>query len=155
PKLAVLEPWTGGVHGLVVNKPEAPFDLPLSQDSWLYYFTLSVAVVIYWLCANLLRSRTGRAMLAVRANEIAASALGVDLSLYQTLAFGTSAAFTGVAGALGAIVVQFVAPDSFTFQLSIAIFVGMIVGGVGWLPGSLVGAAFIVFVPNLAEGISK
>ncbi|MBV5271666.1 MAG: branched-chain amino acid ABC transporter permease, partial [Afipia sp.] len=68
---------------------------------------------------------------------------------------GISAAFTGIAGALGAIVVQFVAPDSFTIQLAIAIFVGMVVGGVGWLPGSLVGAAFIVFVPNVAEHISK
>ena len=64
-------------------------------------------------------------------------------------------AITGIAGALGAIVVQFVAPDGYTFQLAIAIFLGMVVGGVGWLPGSLAGSAFIVFVPNIAEGFSK
>lgn len=154
-KLNVLEHWTGGVQGLVITKPDAPFGLKMSQDMWLYYFTLAVSAVIYILAVNLLRSRSGRAMMAIRDNQIAASAMGVDLPLYKTLAFGISAAFTGIAGALGAIVVQFVAPDSFTIQLAIAIFVGMVVGGVGWLPGSLVGAAFIVFVPNVAEHISK
>ncbi len=154
-KLNVFEHWTGGVQGLVITKPDAPFGLKMSQDMWLYYFTLFVSSVIYILAVNLLRSRSGRAMMAIRDNPIAASAMGVDLPLYKTLAFGVSAAFTGIAGALGAIVVQFVAPDSFTIQLAIAIFVGMVVGGVGWLPGSLVGAAFIVFVPNVAESISK
>ncbi|CAN5270669.1 branched-chain amino acid ABC transporter permease [soil metagenome] len=154
-KLNVFEHWTGGVQGLVITKPDAPFGLKMSQDMWLYYFTLFISAVIYILAVNLLRSRSGRAMMAIRDNQIAASAMGVDLPLYKTLAFGISAAFTGIAGALGAIVVQFVAPDSFTIQLAIAIFVGMVVGGVGWLPGSLVGAAFIVFVPNVAESISK
>ena len=154
-KLNVFEHWTGGVQGLVITKPDAPFGLKMSQDMWLYYFTLFVSGVIYVLSVNLLRSRSGRALMAIRDNPIAASAMGVDLPLYKTLAFGVSAAFTGIAGALGAIVVQFVAPDSFTIQLAIAIFVGMVVGGVGWLPGSLVGSAFIVFVPNVAEHISK
>ncbi|WP_019199836.1 branched-chain amino acid ABC transporter permease [Afipia birgiae] len=154
-KLGVFEHWTGGVQGLVITKPDAPFGLKMSQDMWLYYFTLAVSALIYVLAVNLLRSRSGRAMMAIRDNQIAASAMGVDLPLYKTLAFGVSAAFTGVAGALGAIVVQFVAPDSFTIQLAIAIFLGMVVGGVGWLPGSLVGSAFIVFVPNVAEHISK
>ncbi len=154
-KLNVFEHWTGGVQGLVITKPDAPFGLKMSQDMWLYYFTLFISTVIYILAVNLLRSRSGRAMMAIRDNQIAASAMGVDLPLYKTLAFGVSAGFTGIAGALGAIVVQFVAPDSFTIQLAIAIFVGMVVGGVGWLPGSLVGSAFIVFVPNVAEHISK
>ena len=154
-KLGVFEHWTGGVQGLVITKPDAPFGLKMSQDMWLYYFTLAVSALIYVLAVDLLRSRSGRAMMAIRDNQIAASAMGVDLPLYKTLAFGVSAAFTGVAGALGAIVVQFVAPDSFTIQLAIAIFLGMVVGGVGWLPGSLVGSAFIVFVPNVAEHISK
>jgi branched-chain amino acid transport system permease protein len=154
-KLGVFEHWTGGVQGLVITKPDAPFGLKMSQDVWLYYFTLFISTAIYILAVNLLRSRSGRAMMAIRDNQIAASAMGVNLQLYKTLAFGVSAGFTGIAGALGAIVVQFVAPDSFTIQLAIAIFIGMVVGGVGWLPGSLVGAAFIVFVPNVAEHISK
>ena len=93
--------------------------------------------------------------MAIRDNEIAASAMGVNVALYKTLAFGVSAGITGVAGALGAIAVQFVAPDSYTITLAISLFLGMVVGGVGWLPGSIVGAAFIIFVPNIAEGISK
>src|SRR5471030_2442115 len=115
-KLGVFEHWTGGVQGLVVTKPDAPFGLKISQDKWLYYFTLLVSTIIYILAVNLLRSRSGRALMAIRDNPIAASAMGVDLPLYKTLAFGVSAGFTGIAGALGAIVVQFVAPDSYTIQ---------------------------------------
>lgn len=154
-KLNFLEHWTGGVQGLVVTKPDAPFGLPMSQDMWLYYFTLAVTVAIYIFSVNLLRSRSGRAFMAIRDNEIAASAMGVDVALYKTLAFGISAGITGVAGGLGAIAVQFVAPDSYTITLAIALFLGMVVGGVGWLPGSIVGSAFIIFVPNIAEEVSK
>ena len=154
-KLGYFEPWTGGVQGLVTTKPDAPFGLPISPDTWLYYLTLAFSLAIYAAAANLLSSRTGRAMMAIRDNEIAASAMGVDVALYKTLAFGISAAVTGIAGALGAIAIQFVAPDGYTFQLSIALFLGMVVGGVGWLPGSIAGSAFIVFVPNIAESISK
>jgi branched-chain amino acid transport system permease protein len=154
-KLGFLEPWTGGVQGLVVTKPDAPFGLPMSQDMWLYYFTLAITIAIYVAAVNLLRSRSGRAFMAIRDNEIAASAMGVDVALYKTLAFGVSAGITGIAGSLGAIVVQFVAPDSYTITLAIQLFLGMVVGGVGWLPGSIVGAAFIIFVPNMAESISK
>jgi branched-chain amino acid transport system permease protein len=163
-KLGYFEHWTGGVQGLVVTKPDAPevvqgvlswFHVKMSQDMWLYYFTLAITIAIYIFSVNLLKSRSGRAFMAIRDNEIAASAMGVDVALYKTLAFGVSAGITGVAGGLGAIAVQFVAPDSFTIQLAIALFLGMVVGGVGWLPGSIVGSAFIIFVPNIAEGISK
>jgi branched-chain amino acid transport system permease protein len=154
-KLHYFEAWTGGVQGLVITKPDAPFGLPMSQDMWLYYFVLVISMLIYVASVNLLKSRSGRAMMAIRDNEIAASAMGVDVARYKTLAFGVSAGITGVAGGLGAIAVQFVAPDSYTIQLAIALFLGMVVGGVGWLPGSIVGAAFIVFVPNIAEHFSK
>ena len=154
-KLGVFEKWTGGVQGLVVTKPDAPFGLPMSQDMWLYYFTLAVSVAIYVCSVNLLKSRSGRAFMAIRDNEIAASAMGIDVALYKTLAFGVSAGITGVAGGLSAIAVQFVAPDSFTVTFAIALFLGMVVGGVGWLPGSIVGSAFIIFVPNIAENVSK
>jgi len=154
-KLGFFEHWTGGVQGLVVTKPDAPFGLKMSQDMWLYYFTLAITIGIYIASLNLLKSRSGRAFMAIRDNEIAASAMGINVALYKTLAFGVSAGITGVAGGLGAIAVQFVAPDSFTVNLAIQLFLGMVVGGVGWLPGSTVGAAFIIFVPNIAEGVSK
>jgi branched-chain amino acid transport system permease protein len=164
-KLGFFEHWTGGVQGLVVTKPDAPSVVssiasyfsgkPMSQDMWLYYFTLAISIGIYLASINLLRSRSGRAFMAIRDNEIAASAMGVNVALYKTLAFGVSAGITGVAGGLGAIAVQFVAPDGYTILLAISLFLGMVVGGVGWLPGSLVGSAFIIFVPNIAESISK
>jgi branched-chain amino acid transport system permease protein len=94
-------------------------------------------------------------MLAIRDNPVSATAMGINTSLYKTLTFGISAAYTGIAGALGALIVQFVSPESFTFNLAVALLVGLIVGGIGWLPGAFFGAAFVLFVPNFAEGISK
>jgi branched-chain amino acid transport system permease protein len=150
-----IEPFTGGVQGIVIIKPDAPFGLPLSGDQWLYYLTLAVVVVMFVCAANLINSRTGRAIIAIRDNPIAARAMGVNISLYKALTFGVSAFYTGVAGALGAIVIQFVAPDSFTFFFAIALFVGLVVGGVDSIYGALFGGLFVLFVPNIAEQISK
>ncbi len=154
-KSSVVEHWTGGVQGIVIIKPDAPFGLPLSSDQWLYVFTVGVAAVIYVCAGNLVNSRTGRALIAIRDHPIAASAMGINVSLYKSLRFGVSALYTGIAGALGAIAISYVAPDSFTFVLAIALFVGLVVGGVGSIPGTLVGGFFILFVPNIAESVSK
>ena len=147
----MVEHWTGGVQGIVIIKPDAPFGLPLNSDQWLYVFTVAVAIVMYVCAANLVNSRTGRALIAIRDHPIAASAMGINVSLYKSLTFGVSALYTGVAGALGAIAIAFVAPDSFTFVLAVALFVGLVVGGVGSIPGTIVGGLFVLFVPNIAE----
>ena len=154
-KSSVLEHWTGGVQGIVIIKPDPPFGLPISSDQWLYIFTVAVAVVMYVCARNLVQSRTGRALIAIRDHPIAASAMGINVSLYKSLTFGVSALYTGVAGALGAIAIAFVAPDSFTFVLAVALFVGLVVGGVGSIPGTLAGGLFVLFVPNIAESVSK
>src|SRR5947209_4652138 len=153
-KFGPLEPLTGGVQGLVIDKPDPPFGLPIDADQWLYYFTLLVLLVLFAAAANLVRSRSGRAMMAIRDHPIAAAAMGINTALYKTLTFGVSALYTGIAGALGAIVVQFVAPDSFNFFLSISFLVGLVIGGVGSIAGCLVGGLFVLFVPNIAESIS-
>src|SRR5205814_4802872 len=153
-KFGPLEEFTGGVQGLFIDKPDPPFGLPIDADQWLYYFTLAVLLVMFAGAANLVHSRTGRAIMAIRDNPIAAAAMGINTALYKTLTFGVSALFTGIAGALGAIAVQFVAPDSFTFLLSVSLLVGLVVGGVGSIPGSLVGGLFVLFVPNIAERVS-
>ena len=153
-----LEHWTGGVQGIVIVKPEAPFapfGFKLSADQWLYLFTLAVTVVMFVLAWNLLRGRVGLALVAIRDSSVAASAMGINTALYKSLAFGVSAMYTGVAGALGAIAVQFVAPDSFGIFLSITFLVGIVIGGLASIPGALFGALFIQFVPNLADQISK
>jgi branched-chain amino acid transport system permease protein len=150
-----LEHWTGGVQGIVIVKPDAPFGIPLSADQWLYFFTLAVTVCMFVLGVNLLRGRIGLAMVAIRDHPLAASAMGIDIALYKSLTFGVSAMYTGIGGALGAIAVQFVAPDSFTAFLSIAFVVGIVVGGLASVEGAIFGAIFIQFVPNLADQISK
>jgi branched-chain amino acid transport system permease protein len=150
-----LESWTGGVQGLVLMKPDAPLGLPLSADQWLYLFALMVIVVMFWLARNLLDSGVGRAITAIRDNPIAAETMGVDNRHYKAAVFGVSAMYTGIGGALSAIAVQFVAPDSFTMFLSISLLVGVVVGGVGTISGAFYGAAFIMFVPSAAEKVSK
>jgi branched-chain amino acid transport system permease protein len=154
-KVNFLEDWTGGVQGISIIKPDAPFGLPLNSDQWLYFFTVAVAALLYLGAVNLVKSRTGRALVAIRDHPVAASAMGINVPLYKALIFGVSALYTGVAGALGAIAIQFVAPDSFTFTLAIALFVGLVVGGVASIPGTLVGGLFVLFVPNIAESVSK
>jgi len=153
-KFQPLEAFTGGVQGLVIDKPDPPFGLPIDADQWLYYFTLAVLLVMFAGAANLVKSRTGRAIMAIRDNPIAAAAMGINSALYKTLTFGVSALYTGVAGALGAIVVQFVAPDSFSFLLSVSFLVGLVIGGIGSIPGCLIAGLFVLFVPNIAESIS-
>ncbi len=150
-----LEEWTGGVQGIVILKPRAPFGLNLSQDQWLYLFTLFVTLIMFWLAWNLLRGRIGRAMVAIRDHPIAAEAMGINVAAVKTLTFGVSALYAGIGGALGAIVVQFVAPDSFVALVSISFLIGIVIGGLASISGVIYGAIFIQFVPNIADEISK
>jgi branched-chain amino acid transport system permease protein len=153
--LKYFEHWTGGSQGIVLSKPGAPFGLPLSPDQWLYFFTLAILLALLAMAQNLLGGRTGRAIVAIRDNPVAAQAMGVDTPLYKSLVFGVSAAYTGVAGALSALAIAFVAPDAFNVFLSITFLVGVVVGGLASISGALFGALFIQFVPNWAQDISK
>lgn len=155
-----IEEFTGGAQGIVLNKPEPPFsfrflDQPLSADRWLYFFSLALAALMFLLVWNLLRGRVGRALIAVRDHPIAATAMGINLPVFKSMTFGVSAGITGFAGALSAIVVGFVSPDSFTVNLSIFLLVGAVVGGLASIPGAIFGGIFIQFVPNIADEISK
>jgi len=154
-KHKAIEEWTGGVQGIVILKPDPPAGLPLTQDQWLYLLTLAIAAVMFVLAWNLVHSRVGRALMAIRDHPVAAEAMGVNSAWYKSAAFGISALYTGVGGALSAIVVQFVAPDSFAAGLSINFLVGVVIGGLASVSGALWGALFIQFVPNIADQISK
>jgi branched-chain amino acid transport system permease protein len=150
-----IEHWTGGVQGIVIIKPSAPFGLPVSPDKWLYLFALVVAVVMFLLGIGILRGRVGRALIAIRDHPTAAAAMGVNTALYKSLTFGVSAMFTGVGGALSALAIGFVAPDSFGFFVSISFLVGIVVGGLASVSGAIYGALFIQFIPNVADQLSK
>jgi branched-chain amino acid transport system permease protein len=153
--LKYFEHWTGGSQGIVLSKPKPPLGLKLSDDQWLYFLTLGVSIVLFLLARNLLGGRVGRALIAIRDNHIAAEAMGIDNALYKSLVFGVSAAYTGIAGALSAVVIAYVAPDSFDVFLSITLLTGIVIGGLATISGAIFGALFIQFVPNWAQDISK
>ncbi len=153
--LKYFDSWTGGSQGIVLSKPPAPFGLALTPDQWLYVLSLAVLVVLFVLAHNLLGRRTGRAIVAIRDNPIAAEAMGINTALYKSLTFGVSAGYTGVAGALSALAVAFVAPDTFNVFLSITFLVGIVIGGLASISGAIFGGLFIQFVPNWAQDISK
>lgn len=124
-----FEHWTGGVQGIVIAEPEAPFGLPLNKDQWLYYLSFGILFLFFLVGWNLLRGRVGRAIVAIRDHHIAAESMG-------------------------AIVVQFVAPDSFNIFLSISFLTGIVIGGLASISGAIFGAFFIQFVPNYTQNIS-
>jgi branched-chain amino acid transport system permease protein len=154
-KYKAIENWTGGVQGIVITKPDPPFGLPLSTDQYVYLFTLVIACLLFLIAWNLLRGRVGRAIMAIRDQPIAAEAMGMNIAMLKTRTFAVSAMITGIAGALSAIAVEFVSPDSFAIIVSITLFVGLVAGGVASISGAIFGGLFIVFIPNIAEQISK
>jgi branched-chain amino acid transport system permease protein len=137
---------TGGLKGRAVDKPVV-FGVPLGGDVPFYFLCLAVLAGGLWLTANLLRSPTGRAWVAIRDSEIAAQSMGVNLALYKTMAFAYSAALMGVAGALFAHKIGFMAPDIFSVLLSIQLLLMVVVGGLGSLHGALFGAVFVALLP--------
>jgi branched-chain amino acid transport system permease protein len=145
----ILTHWdavTGGLKGKPVAKPVI-FGLSFGSNEALYYLCLAVLMGALWLTSNLLRAPTGRAWVAIRDSEIAAQSMGVNLAVYKTIAFAYSAALMGVAGALFAHKVGYLAPDIFTVLLSIQFLLMVVVGGLGSLHGALFGAVFVAMLP--------
>ena len=139
---------THGLKGRPVDKPVI-FGVSFASD-WAFYFLCVAALIAgLWLTANLLRSPTGRAWVAIRDSEIAAQSMGVPLARYKTLAFAYSAALMGMAGALFAHKIAFMAPDIFSVLLSIQFLLMVVVGGLGSLHGALYGAVFVALLPVL------
>ncbi len=123
------EGLTGGTQGLSIDAITAPAWTGLANDQWLYVLTLVVAVGMFALAAGLVRGRVGRALVAIRDNEIAAKTMGVDLARYKTGAFAVSAAYAGIGGALFTLPIGFLAPESFPLALSFAFLAAVVVGG--------------------------
>jgi branched-chain amino acid transport system permease protein len=150
-----IESVTKGVMGINVFKSDPPFGLPLSTDQWMFLVVLAIAAFMFWIARNLLDSRTGRALIAIRDHPMAASTMGVNVAHYKTVMFGISAVYTGVAGALHGVIFEFVSPDSFRFELSITILVGAVVGGIASLPGAVIGGIFVQVIEKYADALTK
>ena len=139
---------TGGLKGKPVDKPVL-FGFSFASELAFYFLCLAVLAGALWLTANLLRAPTGRAWVAIRDSEIAAQSMGVNVAVYKTMAFAYSAALMGVAGALFAHKIGFLAPDIFSVLLSIQLLLMVVVGGLGSLHGALYGAVFVAILPVL------
>jgi branched-chain amino acid transport system permease protein len=150
-----IEPLTKGVMGINVFKSDPPFGLPLSTDQWMFLVVLALAALMFWIARNLLDSRTGRALIAIRDHPMAASTMGVNVSHTKAVMFGISALYTGLAGAMHGIIFEFVSPDSFRFELSIAILVGAVVGGIASLPGAMIGGVFVQVIEKYADALTR
>jgi branched-chain amino acid transport system permease protein len=138
---------TGGNGGMSLS-PIRAFGMLLLEPLQLYYLYLPLLLVGLWIAANALRSPLGRAMMAVRDSEVAARSIGVDIARTKTIAFGLSAAYGGLAGALYAHQITYISPEQFGLDLSLELTIMLMVGGVGSLPGVILGAIFTVMLPE-------
>lgn len=146
-----FEEVTGGGGGLSLPLPATPFGLDISVRHWLFYEAWVTAGILFLAAWLLVRGRVGRAWRSIRDGEIAATASGVSPGLYKTLAFGVSSFYAGVAGALLAIEVSYVNPDTFPLSLSILLLASVVIGGLGSLTGVIFGALLLEFLPIYAQ----
>lgn len=182
-RLDSLEERTGGANGKrIAAELEAPSWLPIdtvgeffsslpligewafgdgrvgggdADDVWVYVLLTVMAAAAFWLVRNLVYSRPGRSIIAIRDNETSAAVNGVNISMTKTLTFGVSAALGGLSGTMYAMAIGFVAPDVFGVNLAIFLIVGLVVGGVGTLSGAVVGGLIIIFVPVWASQVDS
>jgi branched-chain amino acid transport system permease protein len=146
----VFQKWeavTGGFDGFAVPTPYV-FGIAIEGATGIYYVSLVVLVFVLFVSANLLRSPAGRAMVAIRDSEVSAQSMGIHLARYKTLVFAISAGMTGLAGALFAHYVRFLAPDAFDVLLSVQFVTIVFVGGLGSLRGAILGAMFVRLLPQ-------
>ncbi len=142
--------FTGGAAGASAE-PYRLFGLSLSGDQKYLYVVLFHVVVMYVFAANLMRTRDGRAMVAVRDHYLSAEIMGVNLTYYRILAFGISSLYAGVAGALMAHYTSFVSSEAFDLLLSVNFLAMVIIGGLGSVMGSLMGTVFIMVLPEVMQ----
>jgi len=152
----VLTNWdrlSGGRTGLFLPRLFlGPWRL---DDRQLYYLTVVVAGLLIWVASNLARSHVGRAFVAIRDSDIAAEVMGVNLTRYKTLAFAVSAAYAGIGGAMLAFILRYLEPQLFTLFESIYYFSMIVIGGLGTIPGSVLGAAVLTVLPQQLAGLRE
>ncbi|GAB2458463.1 branched-chain amino acid ABC transporter permease [Xylanimonas ulmi] len=147
-----LDRFTHGFEGMSVVAASAPTWTGLADDQWRYYLCLAALAFALVVAHRIASGRTGRAMTAVRDNEVVANAMGIRAARLKTLVFATSAAFAAIAGVLYTLVVQFVGPEAFGLTLAVSLVTLIVVGGLGATWGAVLGGLFVVYAPKyLAE----
>jgi branched-chain amino acid transport system permease protein len=146
--LRQAKPITGGNDGLAVVAPQVP-GLALTRPQTTYYILWAVATISLLLVRNIVRGRSGRAFACMRDSEVAAQAVGISLTRYKLYAFVISAFLAGLAGAMYSILNQYIHPDDFDFGRSIAYLMMVVVGGLGTLAGSVIGAVLLAVLPEV------
>lgn len=146
---------TGGVTGRPIDSTlEAPSWLGDDHTiTWRYFICLAVCALMFWMTKNLLQSRIGRAMQAVRDDETAAATFGVGLVNIKAHAFGLSAALAGMAGALQAVLFPFVSHEQFNIFLSFRLYAAAVIGGAGFVVGAVYGVLALILVPVINDAI--
>jgi branched-chain amino acid transport system permease protein len=148
------EDVTQGVRGIGVATLDL-FGYPLDSTNKLYYFLIVITALAIIAATNLVRTRVGRAFIAIRDRDIAAEVMGVNLTKYKVLAFGIGSFYAGVAGGLYGYVMEYIHPEHFTFLLSVQYLAMIIIGGLGSILGSIFGAVFITIIPEFIKGFAQ
>jgi branched-chain amino acid transport system permease protein len=148
------EEWlTGGSFGFMQIPRASLFGYVLRDSKYSYYLCVGVAAIVYFAFAQLRRSRFGRAINAIRQDEDAARASGIPVTLLKSECFVIAAFVAGIAGSLYAHEVRYLSPNDFTFWKSIEILIMVVIGGIGSLPGAILGATVVVGLPELLRAI--
>src|SRR5438477_6947125 len=144
----LIEHWTGGVQGLYLDLPSAPGDI-LSADRWLFLLTLALLGAGAWLAHNIIASRSGRALLALRDHDMAAAAQGIDVAAARAVATGLAGGYLALAGCLSALQYGYVGPTAYNFALSVQMLFGVVVGGMHSVGGAIIGGLMLEFLPGV------
>lgn len=148
------EAVTAGNRGLNLNSATL-LGIELDTDFRMYFVIVPLAIIAVFGERNLLRTRIGRAFIAIRDRDISAEVLGVNLLRYKLMSFGLSSFYAGCAGALWAYFFKVVTPESFPIEVSIFYLAAIIVGGKGTVLGPILGAAFMTLVPEMIKLITQ
>jgi len=140
--------------GLNLGKPLKIGDYTISSVSLYYYLFLALVIITVIISHRLQLSRVGRAWMAIREDEIAAKAMGINTRNMKLLAFGMGASFGGVSGAMFAAFQSFVSPESFSLMESVMIVAMVVLGGIGHLPGVILGAVLLAALPEVLRYVA-
>ncbi len=143
---------TGGDDGFSVPTARIA-GFVFDSDYKLFYLIIPITFIMTLLAKNLVNGYIGRAFIALRESEIAAQTIGIDLAKYKTIAFAISAFYTGVAGGLFAYLITFLSPDAFTIELSIDFIAMIVIGGMGSILGSIIGAVILTGMQQILAGL--